>query len=88
MGEQELTYPAIIYLQPDVAELFNFASWKLTQNESLLVNPIPTSVYNWIKPGNLALLAKIKAKMHPLMLKRYNVFFTNVLNTVHANPVI
>ena len=73
MVDQDLTYPAIVYLAPDVSEYLSFASWKMTRKECLLVNPIPKTVYNWIKPGNLTLLEKLKKNMHPLLLRRYAI---------------
>ena len=78
MIDQELTYPAIVYLQPDVAEFFSFAAWRMTKKECLLVNSIPKSVYSWIRPVDLGLVQKLKTKMHPIMLRRYDMIKTQV----------
>ena len=70
-----MTYPALLYLQPKVAEFFGFASWKFTKEQSIVVAPLPVNVYGWLETANLGLFARLSQKMLPLLMKRYFCIF-------------
>ena len=37
---QELPYPAVVYLQPELADVFSFTCWEWTRENSIMVYPI------------------------------------------------
>ena len=76
IGDQALTLPVIVYLQPQVTEFFGLAAWHLTNDESILVCPIPPNVFGWLDEAELGLFKKVCHQLQPQLLKRYLLTFT------------
>ena len=70
MMDLGLGFPGIVYLQPEVAEMFSFAAWCWTNQHGVIVCPLPRNVFNWLNTANLGLLRKVRRDMYPHLLKR------------------
>ena len=71
MRDQQLSFPCIVYLQPEVANLFSFAAWNWASLNGIIVSPIPACVFNWLGPSNLGVFTHVLKKMHPYLMKGY-----------------
>ena len=70
MLDKELSFPGIVYLQPEVCEILSFDLWFRMKHHAIIVAPVPRNVFNWLTTSNLGVFTKIQTKMYPQLLRR------------------
>ena len=70
MLDKELSFPGIVYLQPEVCEMLGFDLWYWRKHHAIIVAPVPRNVFNWLTTSNLGVFTKIRTEMYLQLLRR------------------